>query len=270
MKRSLKSISDFTEYINDSLRTRTKVPQQYGRYVASYVSAFSMVMKTSKGRDKICSVFQYGAALYYHCNKYSELPEVRDRFLEGLSTSVEIAYKTKDSMKNARKIFKFLKFIDELHSIYRLLDSKKPAYVRLLKLCAHLATFCHNLVDNLLWGINIGVLSSVYDAATKKKWKAWKHTFSLVRIIFKLLTYNFSFQVRNRDIRELLVRLRPLKDQPIREDSAAHEMCLEYLKMRSEVRLELLDSAIMILRIVMLVRRLELPGYAVADADTST
>ena len=261
MKRSLRSISDFTEYINESLKSKSKIPKKYGKYMASYVSAFSMIMKTSKGRDKICSVFQYGAALYYHCNKYSEIAEIRERFLEGLSTSVEIAYKTKDSMKNARKIFKFLKFIDELHSIYKLTESKKPRYIKLLKLCAHIATFFHNIVDNLLWGINIGVLSSVYDATTKKRWKAMKHTFSLVRIIFKLLTYNFSFQIRNREIRELLVQLRPVKDQPIREDSQAHEMCLSYLKMRSEVRLELLDSAIMILRIVMLVRRLELPGY---------
>jgi hypothetical protein len=71
MKRSLRSISDFTEYINDSLKSKTRIPKQYGKYVASYVSAFSMVMKTSKGRDKICSIFQYGAALYYSCNKYS-------------------------------------------------------------------------------------------------------------------------------------------------------------------------------------------------------
>lgn len=77
MKRSLRSISDFTEYINESLKTRAKIPTRYGRYMASYVSAFSMVMKTSKGRDKICSIFQYAAALYYHCNKYSEIAEIR-------------------------------------------------------------------------------------------------------------------------------------------------------------------------------------------------
>jgi hypothetical protein len=115
-------------------------------------------------------------------------------------------------MKNARKIFKFLKFIDELHGIYKLTESKKPVYIRILKLLTHVATFFHNIVDNLLWGINIGVLSSVYDHLTYKKWKAMKHTFSLFRIIFKLLTYNFSFQIRNREIRDLLVQLRPIKD----------------------------------------------------------
>jgi hypothetical protein len=119
-------------------------------------------------------------------------------------------------MKSARKIFKFLKFIDELHSIYKLTESKKPRLIVLLKLFAHIFTFFHNIVDNLLWGINIGVLSSVYDRETYKRWKAMKHTFSLIRIIFKLLLYNFSFQIRSKEIRQLLVQLRPLKDTLIK------------------------------------------------------
>jgi hypothetical protein len=77
MKRTIQSISDFTEYINESLKNKSRLPKAYGKYVASYVSAFTMVMKTSRGRDKICSIFQYVAELYYACNKYSEIPEVR-------------------------------------------------------------------------------------------------------------------------------------------------------------------------------------------------
>lgn len=48
----------------------------YGKHMATYVSAFTLLMKTCKGRDKICSVFQYVAEFYYSCNKYSEIPEV--------------------------------------------------------------------------------------------------------------------------------------------------------------------------------------------------
>ncbi len=139
-------------------------------------------------------------------------------------------------MKSARKIFKFLKFIDELHSLAKLAYSKKPKIIIILKLFAHIATFFHNIVDNLLWGVNIGVLSSVFDQPTYKRWKAMKHTFSLIRIIFKLLLYNFSFQIRSKDVREVLVQLRPLKDQIIGEETQAHELCLEYLKQRSELR----------------------------------
>ena len=39
--------------------------------MATYVSVFTMIMKTCKGRDKICSVIQYIAEFYYNCNKYS-------------------------------------------------------------------------------------------------------------------------------------------------------------------------------------------------------
>lgn len=48
----------------------------YGKHMATYVSTFTMIMKTCKGRDKICSVFQYMADFYYNCNKYSEIREV--------------------------------------------------------------------------------------------------------------------------------------------------------------------------------------------------
>ena len=52
-------------------------------------------MKTCKGRGKICSMIQYLAALYYCCNKYSEIDTVRNKFMEGLSVSTNIALKTK-------------------------------------------------------------------------------------------------------------------------------------------------------------------------------
>lgn len=41
--------------------------------MATYVSTFTMLMKTCKGRDKICSTIQYISDFYYNCNKYSEI-----------------------------------------------------------------------------------------------------------------------------------------------------------------------------------------------------
>ena len=48
----------------------------YGKHMATYVSIFTLLMKTCKGRDKICSFIQYLADFYYNCNKYSEIEEV--------------------------------------------------------------------------------------------------------------------------------------------------------------------------------------------------
>lgn len=55
------------------IRDTSKISFQYGKHMATYVSAFTMIMKTCKGRDKICSVIQYIADFYYNCNKYSEI-----------------------------------------------------------------------------------------------------------------------------------------------------------------------------------------------------
>jgi len=61
--------SEAISYIKDS----TKMSMIYGKHMATYVSAFTLIMKTCKGRDKICSVIQYIADFYYNCNKYSEI-----------------------------------------------------------------------------------------------------------------------------------------------------------------------------------------------------
>ena len=87
--------------------------------MATYVSAFTLLMKTCKGRDKICSVIQYLAEFYYSCNKYSEIPEVIDEFVAGKNRGANVAFKLRATMKNTRKIFKFLKFIDQISSIIK-------------------------------------------------------------------------------------------------------------------------------------------------------
>lgn len=53
------------------IKDKSKISMVYGKNMATVVSAFTMIMKTCKGRDKICSVFQYLADFYYNCNKYS-------------------------------------------------------------------------------------------------------------------------------------------------------------------------------------------------------
>ena len=67
MKNYKKIISEQTlSFLNDRQKHLL-----YGKHMATYVSAFTMIMKTCKGRDKICSVIQYISEFYYSCNKYS-------------------------------------------------------------------------------------------------------------------------------------------------------------------------------------------------------
>lgn len=130
--------------------------------MATYVSAFTMMMKTCKGRDKICSVIQYLADFYYNCNKYSEIPEVLAAFRSNEHAPAIVAYRVRATMKNTRKIFKFLKFIDQMASIIKNLSSKKPVYLKCVVILEHLMAFFSNLFDNIIWGINTEILSIWY------------------------------------------------------------------------------------------------------------
>jgi len=142
--------SETIEFIID----RSKQSYAYSKHMATYVSAFTMIMKTCKGRDKICSVIQYLAEFYYSCNKYSEIQKVVVEFTAGRNQGANIAYKLRGTMKNTRKIFKFLKFIDQISSILKNLESKKPIYLKLVVILEHLMAFFSNIFDNIIWGVN--------------------------------------------------------------------------------------------------------------------
>ena len=125
-------------------------------------------------------------------------------------------------MRSARKVFKFLKFIEMISSIINLLESNKPFYMVLIKFCGLVVAVINNMIDNVLWGINIGVLSSVVDQPTYKKWKAKKYSTDLLRLLLKLLYYNFGFQIRNKEMKMMLMRLKEYSCDIIEEDSVPH------------------------------------------------
>lgn len=95
------------------------------------------------------------------------------------------------------------------------MDSKKPFYMVLIKFCGLVVAVLNNIVDNLLWAINIGVLSSVIDQPTYKRWKATKYSTDLLRLLLKLLYYNFGFQIKSKDMKTMLMRLKDYSDDII-------------------------------------------------------
>ena len=47
----------------------------------------------------------------------------------------------------------------------------------------------------------------------------------------------------------------------INVNNMSYELCKQYLKHREEIFIEGVDLAVMVLRVIMLVRKLKLPGY---------
>lgn len=65
-----------------------------------------------------------------------------------------------NEMSKGRKIFRFLKFVDELHSIFELQRGKKPFLLKFLSICDKLSSLIYYLLDNVIWGMDTGIFGS--------------------------------------------------------------------------------------------------------------
>lgn len=65
-----------------------------------------------------------------------------------------------ENISSGRKVFKFLKFVDEIKSIIDLLRKKNKNTI-VVKLLAFFARFCgffYYLLDNIVWFANMGMI----------------------------------------------------------------------------------------------------------------
>ena len=121
-----------------------------------------------------------------------------------------MALTLRNTMKNTRKIFKFLKFIDQISAIVKNIESKKPLYLKIVTILENLMAFFSALFDNLIWGINTQIIS-YWLGPSLKGFKGKKYFFSLMKIIFKMLGNNFKHQSRRRCMNEIINELKPYR-----------------------------------------------------------
>lgn len=74
-------------------------------------------MSSSKGRDKICGIVQYLAKMIALTAIHSNIREVQTAFHSQQMKFHLTAYRTFKSLSQARKIFRFLKFIEVVEDI---------------------------------------------------------------------------------------------------------------------------------------------------------
>lgn len=125
-----------------------------------------------------------------------------------------MSWKLRNSMKNSRKIFKFLKFVEQISSIIKNIESKKPVHVKIVTILELIMACISNFFDNIIWMINIGVLE-YWFANHYKKFKANKYLFSLIKVIFKMLNNNFKHHTRIKNMKKIVINLRDYKDESI-------------------------------------------------------
>ena len=75
--------------------------------------------------------------------------------------SVVVSKKVVKSISSGRKLFKFLRFVDEVKHIADLLSEKGNNHgllVRSLSLFARICGFFYYLLDNVVWFSNMGMI----------------------------------------------------------------------------------------------------------------
>ena len=117
--------------------------------------------------------------------------------------SASVSSKVKDSMSQARKIFRFLNFLAELKKLQDVLKKKKNPALKFLLVFSHIFSFCYYINDNILWAINIGLLryyikyilfscyylvfySDIISDRDQMIWKNRKNTFSLYKVCINI------------------------------------------------------------------------------------
>ena len=106
--------------------------------------------------------------------------------------------KVKESMSQGRKIFKFLKFLQQIKAIQKNLKKQKSFAYKFLSISINLMAFFYYLIDNTLWGINIGILSEIVSKNTENRYKRYKNTFSLMKFILKITKNMINLLMRQK------------------------------------------------------------------------
>ena len=89
------------------------------------------------------------------------------------------------SMSNGRKIFRFLKFVEDLKKFYSYLYDSSFDPITILKAFTTLSACFYHFLDNLVWASNVGMINRIISG--ELKWKTSKNFFSL--FIWRIIGY---------------------------------------------------------------------------------
>lgn len=121
--------------------------------------------------------------------------------------SVVVCKRVIEQLSSGRKVFKFLKFVDEFKNIFDLFlkEKKHGFFVFLVELVGKVCGFFYYLLDNVVWIANIGMIKKF--VFKNVKWKRIKDLFTLVKnwasLIKSLLVWYRSIMQEKKIIEEL-------------------------------------------------------------------
>lgn len=231
------SVTDLAGVLNEQIRQTVRSTGS----VVVQMSDLALLMKTCKGRDKVCALVQY------LCEVYS-----RAVLAKALRAS-----RLKVALKNGRKIFKLLKFMEGAKKVSKMVrDGHKPWGYRLVYLGSVLIGMATNFLDNVLWLTWVGFITT-----NRKPIKLGKDVLSVAKSLIWLVFLVLTFARRRAKISHCLEGLAGVK-AALRRTSYHYPQARRLLKQRRKIRFNLLDSAILLLRLAMLGKRLRALAYS--------
>lgn len=156
-------------------------------------------------------------------------------------------------MSNGRKIFGFLKFIEDLKKFYSYLFDSSFDFINILKAFTILSSCFYHFLDNLVWASNVGMISRIITG--NLNWKTSKNFFSLLKNFIKIIT-NFI------DLKECLQATFETSEKDL-IDLDDEKILNEMLKNRSTIRTISLDIIQLLIKLTTLSHSLKVfPFYS--------
>lgn len=112
---------------------------------------------------------------------------------------IVIYYNLKENISQARKVFRLLRFLDEIKGMRKILKTNKPLMFKVLSVITYFLSTMYYVSDNTLWFINVLVTSKAVPKTYKKSWKYRKNFTSLHRVIFYLIILVYSIWLQKNE-----------------------------------------------------------------------
>jgi hypothetical protein len=166
------------------------------------------------------------------------------------------------SMSRGRKIFRFMKWLDDIKEIYYYIIYKSTSLRNIFKAMMCMSSFFYHVFDNLVWFNNVGLMSEYFVGDIKLK--NAKNLFSLLRNIIKIvldiLKFNYLYYLDKQNEEEVF----EIFEQPVenfKPDDLDNKILKQALEIRAKYRAKLLDIIHSFLRICTLLYSLRLEPF---------
>jgi hypothetical protein len=95
-------------------------------------------------------------------------------------------------MSNGRKIFRFLKFVEDFRKFTTYIYESSFNLDTILKTFISLSASFYHFLDNLVWASNVGMIGTNITADIN--WKSSKNFFSIIKTLFKIINNLITFK----------------------------------------------------------------------------